>query len=249
MAFYDIQQLPFPLQQSSVNDVRKVLAGYARYAASRPVLQLALVSFLAVDLVFIALNAGMWTKTIPYIHAINMNYDGTWPERWEGAKLLATAALLVLVTVRQRRLLPAVLALGLAYVTLDNLFHLHESVGRRLISEQFWGELIVFGLLGAGFLGAMAYSILQGDKACRHLAILFIGIVGLFAVFAVGVDLIHSFAQQDASNPFELPLRLIEEGGEMMALSFAPVGVFMLCDRLGLFQMRHAAETPGAERR
>ena len=145
--------------------------------------------------------------------------DGSVSEIVEYAKLALSGCILFRICTLDRRQVFMPVAVVIFFLLADNAFGLHEHLALSLYpGHQNSGEFLFMGLAGLGFLGATAAGWLKATGAER-IEMLAIGMaVGLLGMFAAGVDAVHVVA----IRPYPLldrPLALLEDGGELVALS------------------------------
>lgn len=113
------------------------------------------------------------------------------------------------------------------YLMMDDMFMLHETVGKKIGEVVFSGQNLfqadALGELcfGALFCGTLAGLFVVATRASapylRSLAVLLLGPICLLALCAVGVDFLHSLVSRD--NKFlDGIVALIEDGGELSAM-------------------------------
>jgi hypothetical protein len=160
--------------------------------------------------------------------AFSVTRDGGLGETYQYLKMFWIVLLLTGVSVRTGRLSYVSWALLFLYLLLDDSLQLHERLGSMVASRmgyapafhlraQDFGELTVVGSVGLFFACVLALTWWRGDqefrRVSRGLALLF----GVVVLFGVGVDMLHSMADSPALTA---ALALLEDGGEMVAMSF-----------------------------
>jgi hypothetical protein len=188
---------------------------------------------MASDVTLIAITAVLYlayfTDAVDSVPAFwNMAVDRSFGEISNYLKFIAMAAILILAPGPGRRA-----RLGLAYclivLLLDDSQKLHEA-GGSLVRLFFFppelqlsssavvvGELIAWAVLGSLCLLFLAFALWGAAAAERQLAMGILFRIGLIALFAVGVDIIHHLFPQGGVLPRSFPL--VEDGGEMLAIS------------------------------
>lgn len=165
--------------------------------------------------------------------AFRLGNDHGWPERFNFVKWGLIAILCVVLYARLRTVL--FLALGAASLILlsDDSLQIHERMAGVLLdvtglrrfdlpADHMLAEVVVFALLGLSCVSLVVLALrLDGPK--RHapaIRILFdiARIVGLIAVFGIGVDILHGVVPYRIPGT-ELPLLVLEEAGEMFGIS------------------------------
>ena len=160
--------------------------------------------------------------------AFSVTRDGGLGETYQYLKMFWIVLLLTGVSVRTGRLSYVSWALLFLYLLLDDSLQLHERLGSMVASRmgyapafhlraQDFGELTVVGSVGLFFACVLALTWWRGDqefrRVSRGLALLF----GVVVLFGVGVDMLHSMADSPALTA---ALALLEDGGEMVSMSF-----------------------------
>ena len=114
------------------------------------------------------------------------------------------------------------------YLLLDDSLQLHERLGSIVASRmgyapgfqlraQDFGELTVVGSVGLLFASLLALTWWRGDREFRTVSRDLALLVGVVVLFGVGVDMLHSMA---GSPALTAALALLEDGGEMVSMSF-----------------------------
>jgi len=190
----------------------------------------------AVDLVLIGLYV-LWG----YDHWIwDMEDESGLSERFQHMKWIVAAVMLLVLSIRRRATIYAVWALLFAYFAIDDSIRLHERMGWWLVGvldlrsfeeiylEHFsyfylrareFGELIVAVSLGAIIVAVLCVA-WPGPDAIREKTVTkrLIAWLVLFALFAVGFDMLHTMVWEIYPPAVEL-VGVIEDGGEMICAS------------------------------
>lgn len=148
--------------------------------------------------------------------------------------------LLVFLAWTKKKFMYLAWALLFLYIMIDDLMQMHERVGAMLVSKfdlvpmfnlraQDFGELAFSGFSGVVLLFLIGLSYIKSDanirRICRHLIILLMSLV----LFGVVFDMIQiMFA--DNHIMFHI-FGIIEDGGEMIILSFFCWYVFLLSEQ------------------
>lgn len=158
-----------------------------------------------------------------------LDMDGTYSEFYEYIKiLLCTFALL---TCFVRRGPPIYLSLALVYMIalLDNAFRIHEYIGSISPFGRGRSELFFFVALG-GLMSIMLWRTRPRENLeDTGYAVGCVLLLGMLAFFAVGIDAFHAIFWR--SSDIEPVLGLLEDGGELIALSFNLVFVWSVATR------------------
>jgi hypothetical protein len=123
------------------------------------------------------------------------------------------------------------------YVLLDDIFEISAQAGGWMSTlfsfEEFMGLTpadygkfafaIGGGLIVSGFLG---YLLRHSSRAFVSASFAIFVLLSAFAFFAVFFDIVHAFFDQDPK--LEFPLGMLEEGGEMIVVSFLVAYIFYL---------------------
>lgn len=196
---------------------------------------------LATDVVFIILH-------IVYIYtgrtlniSFSIEHDGGYAELFQYLKEYWIAILLCFVAVRKRSVLYLLWSLLFFYLLLDDSMLIHERFGKRIANRlnfssglelraQDFGEVIVSAAVSLLFLILITiayyrFSDRQSKKVSRYLTMMLFTL----AFFGIAVDLAHvafgSFALQ-------IFFSILEDGGELVAMSIIACFVFLLPERL-----------------
>jgi hypothetical protein len=158
---------------------------------------------------------------------LRIDRDRSLGEWVEAAKLVAAILLLILhARHHQRSSYPKVAAL-LAFLAIDNIFEVHETLAPFAPGSQVLGEFVV-GSAICLVIAALAWFTYRRAEPCEQNALLAIGLVlALFGFISVGLDLLH-----EMTLPLGLPVyaafAVIEDGGELVTLSLLLVLVVHL---------------------
>ncbi|MBI4445107.1 MAG: hypothetical protein HY645_04295 [Acidobacteria bacterium] len=186
-----------------------------------------LTTLLAVDTFFILLHLG--GLAFPSFSNVRflVHKERGYAECFQYGKELALAACFLLLALRlkQRQLLFWSAIFGLFFV--DDSFQIHEMTGRNLsrylkISSSHglravdFGELMMLSLAGICLAALLGIVYLRGSPDFRRIAMRLVPPIAGFTFLAVVVDLIHSRLR---NSPWNQPLALMEDGGELVVLS------------------------------
>ncbi|MCK9795167.1 hypothetical protein M1843_15560 [Isoptericola sp. 4D.3] len=151
------------------------------------------------------------------------------------AELVASAALLVAAALlaRRARTLPqspvlAAWAAVLLLVVADDLLRIHETVGGAVASRaglteafgldpQGWGELAVWGVLGAVSLAVLVATFLRSGPTARRVSWWLLGCVGVLGLAAVGVDMLAIVVEPFVAGDVSWVVAMLESAGELVA--------------------------------
>ena len=172
----------------------------------------------------------------------SLELDRGYAEFFQYAKVLSIAITLLAVTARSRVVGYCVWALLFFYLLLDDAFQIHEDFGGYLASTlefapalglraQDFGELAVSMIAAVVFLSLLALFYISESggfrKASRHLLLLLLAL----AFFGIFVDLLHVAVKMGWRITWLFGV--IEDGGEMVAVSLMAAYVFLLNSRDG----------------
>jgi hypothetical protein len=167
----------------------------------------------------------------------SLEKDRGYPEFFQYAKVFLIVATLMLVSARTKVVGYGVWALFFLYLLLDDFLQIHEIVGEHLalvlgfapaigLRAQDFGELAVSVIAAAVFLSALALIYLGESggfrKASRH----FLWLLAILAFFGIFVDMFH--VAVDMGWKITWLLGVIEDGGEMVAISLMASYVYLL---------------------
>lgn len=145
--------------------------------------------------------------------------DQSASEYWEYAKSTITAALYLMVYLVSRHLAFAVFALLFIFITLDNGFSIHENTF-AFIGEPVAGDVLSFLTIGGVFSLALYASWPRRNVLAKQGAKGALSTVAIIAAFAVIIDALKETVGK-AIPEIYAEFGLIEDGGELLALSLA----------------------------
>jgi hypothetical protein len=203
-----------------------------------PVARHMLITLLLVDIAFIALHvlraAALKYGWAPFdvtlaSSAFAIDTEGGYPEDWQYAKEIATAVLLLLAALRTRQPVYGAWAALFAFAGLDDSVAIHERMGALLepvlphidkLQGHDLGELLFAAAAGFVLLGGIIYG--SWRSAPLHVARSWIFVFPLagLALCGMGFDLVHAIVRYSYPGS-NLVLTVLEDGGEMLFMSFA----------------------------
>jgi len=228
----------------------EALPHHPRQARARAIALALLAVLLGADLVLISLHVLWGYDDLAW----SMENEASHVERVQHLKWAVAALLMLALSIRRRAVIYAAWALLFAYFAADDSMRLHEQGGRWLIGvldlrsfEDFYlehfsyfylraqnfGELIVAASLGS--IVALALWIVwpaADAVAERRLAKKLVAWLLLFALFAVGFDMLHTMAWEIYPPAVEL-IGVIEDGGELICASILVGGLALELARAG----------------
>lgn len=183
-----------------------------------------LLLLLAADLVFIFLqipyNMGMMSSPL-----FSIEIDRGYAEIYQYIKEFWNVLMLMFLVWRWRRMVYVAWTCLFIYILLDDSLSIHETLGKWIVVQTHWhemlglrardyGELVVSAVAGTVLLGWVGiswyFTDVMGRAISRVLAILFVMLV----FFGIGVDMFHEWI------PFaKRVFGIMEDGGEMLVVS------------------------------
>jgi hypothetical protein len=195
-----------------------------------------LAAFLLVDLMFMGAHAlhswSPWLKSGKF----SIERDHGFAELFQYLKQLLLALGLLAVSLRTRGWVFAGWAMFFGFLLLDDMFQVHERVGRRFGSElgipamfglrtDDYGEIAYAAILGLGLVVFVTLALRHGDALARRFSADLLCLLVALALFAVLFDTLHTMAYFRAPM-LAAPLALLEDGGEMLVLSLITIYAF-----------------------
>jgi len=207
----------------------------------------------ATDALFIALHILNVVFSLGPLWSTRLQIDSErgMAETFQYVKTFWIAALLLSFAVRRRHSVFAAWAALFGYVLADDSLMLHERIGRRLaavlepssavgIPAQAAGEVVVLAIAGCALLGAITIGHRRADSSARQQSWALGQMLVALIIFGVGVDVVH--AMVPGGSWFEKTLSVIEDGGEMVVISFIAAYAF------SGFPGRPSAQTRASDR-
>lgn len=197
-----------------------------------PAGRMLLVLFLTIDAGILLAHLSGKLIGKPDSFVFDLGADRSYGELLMYIKLAWIAMLLALVARRRRSRVLAAVAIASVVLLVEDAFLLHERVGWALedpIANAFpalrghgilaiqAGELMWLAVVGTSILVMFVVAYRRGSPEDRRAALSIALFFGVLAVFAVGVDTIHSFFPLGSTG--DLVLTLLEDGGEVVALT------------------------------
>lgn len=196
---------------------------------------------LATDLLFIILHVihkaarFLDIGTVIRRDDFNVYYDLTLGEAFQYVKEFWIVLALAWLIFKKKEIFFSGWALLFSYLFLDDMFGIHNGLATFAIQKlnidpfhvlygsfryQDIGELCVSLLFGALFLSLIAYFYLHGNAQARTMFHFLIA--GLLMIFFFGVvnDTFNRVFDEHSSKMLYETSRLIEDGGEMISMSF-----------------------------
>lgn len=185
----------------------------------------------------------------------SIQHEGGLAELFEYGKAMLAATVFLLLYKKGRNTIFALLAVVYVLHVLDNSLRLHEQAGAAMQPglsavtglgteyAQALGELLAFGSAGLLIAIAAAAALIRVKPTLRHAALAAVLLLGVIAVFGMGVDAVHAAVSRWYHA--EILAVLVEDGGELVVLSWATAHAIALAFP-SQDQMRAAANPPVA---
>jgi len=188
---------------------------------------LLLILLVTADLAFFVLHILYITTDLLTVSLYSLSRDRGYSEFFQYTKELWIAVLLLILGLRQRRLLYFVFSLLFVYFLLDDSLELHEQMGVFLadflnlqpalgLRAIDFGELLVSTMFGLLFAISIAFSYLLSDPFMRRVALYLLAMIVALAICGIILDMVEIIVTQPVINPI---LVVLEEGGEMLIMS------------------------------
>jgi hypothetical protein len=152
------------------------------------------------------------------------------PEIMQYAKWALMAVALTLACRWSREPVYGAWGVAFAAMAVDDAFSLHEGIGRSLSAlspgalggRSGYFELVPMAVGAFALLSALSWAHRRGPTATvRRYSLVTLTLLGIYCVFAVGVDALHSLVGQlpPGDRISNVRLLLLEDGGELLALT------------------------------
>lgn len=210
-------------------------------------LRLFLFLMLASDAFFIGIHlVHISSSTLLQDALYSIETDGSFSEWFQYVKEGWIALLCFTLWKRTKSVFYVGWALLFGYFLLDDSMSIHEaggeSISRHLhippsfgLRPQDIGELIVSAVVGSILLSTIALTYLRAPLNEKNVSRDFFFLVLTIVAFGVGVDTFHSFISNYTSHRWiKLTLGMLEDGGEMIAMSWSCWYAIDLCVRNGV---------------
>jgi hypothetical protein len=184
-----------------------------------------LVLLLSIDCAFLLLHVLNGWSTSPNA-LLSVGTDRGYAERFQYIKECSIALMLLAVAWRTRGVIYVAWALLFAYLLFDDALRLHERAGQRLVI--YWDIVPVLGLdarnlgehavsltVGSAFVATMAFCYFRSSNDARRVSRNLILLLAILVLFGILVDMVPYAIKTLAP----LGLMMIEDGGEMVAMS------------------------------
>lgn len=199
-----------------------------------------LLLLLAADLAYIVLHLLLRLTPLLDNPLLALTRDRGYPEFYQYVKVFWIILLLVMTGVTTRTAGYAAWVLLFVYLLLDDALQLHENLGVQLAASfgfvplvglrtQDLGELAVSAVSGTLLLGLISGSYLRGADPFRQASRRLLLLVLVVVFFGVFVDMLHMML--NTGPTMDLVFEVIEDGGELVAMSVVAWYVFLLTIR------------------
>jgi hypothetical protein len=206
-----------------------------------PFFRALLALLLSIDLALILIHVLYMTGVI-VTRLYSIENDQGYAEFYQAIKQGWLALIMFLYALQSANLRYLAWSAIFCYILLDDFLMVHERVGEAIVETwqiedqlglrgQDIGELMVFGVAGLLLLPLLAVALYSGDQRFRRDSLLLIAGFVLYAGFAIGVDIVHIFFLETSLSSF---FGLLEDGGELMLVSFLLWIGFLMLARQGL---------------
>lgn len=205
-----------------------------------------LAGLLIADLLFVLMHV-LHKQALPAFADISfmVTLEGGYGERFQYLKEVSIAVMLGFLASRHRSALFAAWALVFFYLLLDDSLSVHERLGSWLagvlgfqaalgLRAVDFGELLVSGVVAGGFVLLIATLALRSTARMRRLCVDYLQLLALLVFFGVVVDMLHVIGKDYGLRG----LGLLEDGGEMLAMSLITAYTFWQCRREQAFLKR-----------
>ena len=202
-----------------------------------------LVLLVSADLAFIALHflSGLTSFSLTSDSDFQLTKDGGYPEIYQYIKEFWIMILILSVFVKTREIGYIAWATLSAYLLCDDALSIHERVGRIIANSleftpflglrlQDFGELAVTAIAAVLLLTLIGFFYLRGSNLFKKITRDLLVLLLVIAFFGVFVDMVHIPLKQ-LGWKMNFALGVIEDGGEMIAISMLACYVFLLNTR------------------
>jgi len=187
-----------------------------------------LILLLLTDLVLIVMNVLLCLTSITSDPWFNLNKERGFSESYQYIKEFWIVILLLYLGIKKHGFVLYGWALLFLYILFDNALAIHGKFGEYLINvfavKNVLGTqtdgmevLVVASLICIGALFVIGISYLFSNKRMRAISNTLIFFVLIFGFFGVIMNFIHDSL---GKTSFNLALIIMEEGGEMLTMSF-----------------------------
>jgi hypothetical protein len=197
---------------------------------------------LAADAVFVGLHLLAVVSGRPDGGRLSVSADRGFAETFQYVKEYWICGLLVMAAIRLRQLVFAAWAAVFGYLLVDDVVGLHELLGSRLVTlfelspvlgvrAQDIGELLASMTMACILAGPLAAGHLRASCSVQRESWMLVQMVAALAIVGVGIDVIHEMIRWSAWYHL---VSIIEDGGEMVVMSFIMAWSFAMAKRCRL---------------
>lgn len=200
-----------------------------------------LLLLLAADAVFV--GAHLVHSLTPFFNdrLYSIEQDRSYAEIFQYVKTYWVVLLLGALAWRTRESVFVAWMLLYTHLLFDDAFFIHEDggaamaarlgyVGAMGLRPEDLGELTISAIIGVVFLALILITYRRGGRDARNSSADLAALVGLLVFFGVFVDMVHIIVEAAWAK---LTLAIIEDGGEMVAMSLTCWYVLRLLGRRG----------------
>lgn len=208
-----------------------------------PSASLLLFTFLLADLAFVTIH--LFHNLTPYFanSMFNIELDNGYAERYQYLKYLGIIFVIGSLCIKRKTLLFLPWALLFTYFLADDAWQMHERLGGWIaegiafrppfrLRKLDLGELVVTMTAGLILLPSFLAAYYFGPRPVRLIFHNLFLLLTLLLAFAVVTDMVH--AAFIGSPRIELYLGVIEDGGELIAVSLFAWYAFLLTKHLSI---------------
>jgi len=200
-----------------------------------------LLLLLSADMAFVLMHLVHTLSPLLSDHLFSIERDRGYGEAFQYTKAYWIAIMLAVLGWRTREAIYGAWTLLYIYLLCDDALQIHEQVGRAVVRRlgyaptlglraQDLGELTVYAVVGLVFLVLIVSVYLRSARDARSASIDLAVLSGAIGFFAVPVDMLHSIS---GGSRFGGVLGLVEDGGELVAMSAVCWYVLQLVERRG----------------
>jgi hypothetical protein len=201
---------------------------------------LLLVLLLSADTAFVVLHCINIVVPGLKIPLLSLETDQSYAEFYQYIKWLWIIIIFVFVSSKQTSKLYLTWTVVFAYFLLDDSLQVHERAGEFIsgklkfmprlgLQPQELGELAVSVMVGAILIMPLSWAYATGPRVFRKVSQDITLLILILIFFGVAVDMLHSAL--DFGTAIGLLIGLIEDGGEMITVSFILWYVYLMLVR------------------
>jgi hypothetical protein len=160
---------------------------------------------------------------------LTIDFDRGYPEMYQYMKFFWITLLLLYVSLENKSFNYAAIAVVFGYFLCDDALQIHERLGRHIaahlnfvpilgLRNADFGELAASAIAGILLLPLLIWAYRSGSRVYRKAFQDIIFLVFILGFFGIVVDMMHISAR--SNGEVRLVLGMIEDGGEMLSVSF-----------------------------